>query len=180
MLQTVFVIKIFWEQSHTHSFVAGELSSCNRGLQNLKYLLSGFWPKKFAMSWFSLQNTRNCKHVYQLTMSLWFFQVKVNIIGEVVDQGSTNLKIDHTGFSPHAAIYSTRPDVKCVIHVHTLATAAVSHWRDSDPGKCIFSCLSFPDALHFAIWNHFQSINALHIQKVKSPFGLNATVLGNN
>lgn len=52
--------------------------------------------------------------------------MKVNIIGEVVDQGSTNLKIDHTGFSPHAAIYSTRPDVKCVIHVHTLAAAAVS------------------------------------------------------
>lgn len=44
----------------------------------------------------------------------------------MVDQGSTNLKIDHTGFSPHAAIYSTRPDVKCVIHIHTLATAAVS------------------------------------------------------
>uniref|UniRef100_A0A494B9K4 Adducin 3 n=1 Tax=Mus musculus TaxID=10090 RepID=A0A494B9K4_MOUSE len=56
-------------------------------------------------------------------------KVKVNIIGEVVDQGSTDLKIDHTGFSPHAAIYSTRPDVKCVIHIHTLATAAVSSMK---------------------------------------------------
>jgi adducin len=68
--------------------------------------------------------------------------VKVNIIGEVVDQGSTNLKIDHTGFSPHAAIYSTRPDVKCVIHIHTLATAAVSQRRaktNNDSGKCIVS-----------------------------------------
>uniref|UniRef100_A0A8C0XBT6 Class II aldolase/adducin N-terminal domain-containing protein n=1 Tax=Castor canadensis TaxID=51338 RepID=A0A8C0XBT6_CASCN len=58
-----------------------------------------------------------------------YISVKVNIIGEVVDQGSTNLKIDHTGFSPHAAIYSTRPDVKCVIHIHTLATAAVSSMK---------------------------------------------------
>lgn len=48
------------------------------------------------------------------------------MIGDVVDQGSTELGIDHFGFSPHAAIYSMRPDVRCVIHVHTPATAAVS------------------------------------------------------
>lgn len=50
----------------------------------------------------------------------------MNIIGEVVDQGSTNLGIDVFGFAPHAAIYSMRPDVRCVIHIHTPATAAVS------------------------------------------------------
>ncbi|KAL7990620.1 hypothetical protein Chor_014050 [Crotalus horridus] len=55
--------------------------------------------------------------------------VKVNIIGDVVDQGSTNLQIDTTGFSPHAAIYSMRPDVRCVIHIHTPATAAVSSMK---------------------------------------------------
>lgn len=48
------------------------------------------------------------------------------MIGDVVDQGSTELGIDHFGFSPHAAIYSMRPDVKCIIHIHTPATAAVS------------------------------------------------------
>lgn len=53
-------------------------------------------------------------------------QVKVNIIGEVIEQGSTNLRMDPAGFSPHAAIYSIRPDIRCVIHVHTPATAAVS------------------------------------------------------
>ncbi|XP_044153706.1 gamma-adducin isoform X1 [Bufo gargarizans] len=52
--------------------------------------------------------------------------VKLNIVGDVVDQGATNLRIDPSGFSPHAAIYSTRPDVRCVIHIHTPATAAVS------------------------------------------------------
>ncbi|XP_069610366.1 gamma-adducin isoform X4 [Ranitomeya imitator] len=55
--------------------------------------------------------------------------VKLNIIGEVVDQGTTNLRVDPSGFSPHAAIYSTRPDVRCVIHIHTPATAAVSSMK---------------------------------------------------
>ncbi|KAM8924700.1 gamma-adducin [Pelodytes ibericus] len=55
--------------------------------------------------------------------------VKLNIIGEVVDQGTTNLRIDPSGFSPHAAIYATRPDVRCVIHIHTPATAAVSSMK---------------------------------------------------
>lgn len=47
------------------------------------------------------------------------------MIGEVVDQGTTDLGIDHFGFAPHAAIYSMRPDVRCIIHLHTPATAAV-------------------------------------------------------
>ncbi|XP_077462506.1 gamma-adducin-like isoform X2 [Stigmatopora argus] len=55
--------------------------------------------------------------------------MKVNIIGEVIDQGCTNLSIDTPGFSPHAAIYSMRPDTRCIIHVHTPATAAVSSMK---------------------------------------------------
>lgn len=49
----------------------------------------------------------------------------MNIIGEVVDQGATDMGIDHFGFAPHAAIYSMRPDVRCIVHIHTPATAAV-------------------------------------------------------
>lgn len=52
--------------------------------------------------------------------------MKVNIIGEVVDQGSTDLGIDQFGFAPHSAIYSMRPDVRCIIHAHTAVTVAVS------------------------------------------------------
>ncbi|XP_034045066.1 adducin 3 (gamma) a isoform X2 [Thalassophryne amazonica] len=52
--------------------------------------------------------------------------VKINLIGNVIDQGSTNLRVDPAGFSPHAAIYSMRPDIRCIIHLHTPATAAVS------------------------------------------------------
>uniref|UniRef100_A0A673Z859 Adducin 3 (gamma) b n=1 Tax=Salmo trutta TaxID=8032 RepID=A0A673Z859_SALTR len=55
--------------------------------------------------------------------------VKVNMIGDVVDQGSTYLEVDHFGFSPHSAIYSMRPDIRCIIHIHTSATAAVSSMK---------------------------------------------------
>lgn len=53
-------------------------------------------------------------------------QVKVNILGEVIQQGTTSLTVDPSGFSPHGAIYSVRPDVRCIVHLHTPATAAVS------------------------------------------------------
>ncbi|XP_047448263.1 beta-adducin isoform X2 [Mugil cephalus] len=52
--------------------------------------------------------------------------VKVNILGEVVEKGSTNLGVDTEKFSLHSAIYSARPDVRCLLHLHTPSTAAVS------------------------------------------------------
>ncbi|XP_052317703.1 beta-adducin-like isoform X2 [Oncorhynchus keta] len=51
---------------------------------------------------------------------------KVNILGEVVERGSTTLGVDLDSFSLHSAIYSTRPDVRCLVHLHTPAIAAVS------------------------------------------------------
>uniref|UniRef100_A0A1W7RJP4 Alpha-adducin n=1 Tax=Agkistrodon contortrix contortrix TaxID=8713 RepID=A0A1W7RJP4_AGKCO len=52
--------------------------------------------------------------------------VKVNFQGEVIDRGSTNLGINPAGFTLHSAIYAARPDVKCIVHIHTPAGAAVS------------------------------------------------------
>ncbi|XP_044189158.1 alpha-adducin isoform X3 [Thunnus albacares] len=52
--------------------------------------------------------------------------VKINLQGEVVDRGSTNLGVNQAGFTLHSAIYAARPDVKCIVHVHTSAGAAVS------------------------------------------------------
>uniref|UniRef100_A0A665WYC0 Adducin 2 (beta) n=1 Tax=Echeneis naucrates TaxID=173247 RepID=A0A665WYC0_ECHNA len=52
--------------------------------------------------------------------------VKVNILGEMVEKGSTNLGVDAEKFNLHSAIYSARPDVRCLLHLHTPATAAVS------------------------------------------------------
>uniref|UniRef100_A0A1A8HNX2 Alpha-adducin n=1 Tax=Nothobranchius korthausae TaxID=1143690 RepID=A0A1A8HNX2_9TELE len=52
--------------------------------------------------------------------------VKINLEGEIVDRGSTNLGVNQAGFTLHSAIYAARPDVKCVVHIHTAAGAAVS------------------------------------------------------
>ncbi|XP_058270847.1 alpha-adducin isoform X6 [Hemibagrus wyckioides] len=52
--------------------------------------------------------------------------VKINLQGEIVDRGSTNLGVNQAGFTLHSAIYSARPDVKCIVHIHTPAGAAVS------------------------------------------------------
>ncbi|KAM6440084.1 alpha-adducin isoform 4-T5 [Liasis olivaceus] len=52
--------------------------------------------------------------------------VKVNFQGDVVDRGSTNLGVNPAGFTLHSAIYAARPDVKCIVHIHTPAGAAVS------------------------------------------------------
>ncbi|XP_053125343.1 beta-adducin [Hemicordylus capensis] len=52
--------------------------------------------------------------------------IKVNVLGEVVEQGSTSFPVDARGFSLHSAIYAARPDVRCIIHLHTPAMAAVS------------------------------------------------------
>ncbi|CAH2274696.1 beta-adducin isoform X1 [Pelobates cultripes] len=52
--------------------------------------------------------------------------VKVNILGEMVETGSTNFEVDTYDFSLHSAIYSARPDVRCIIQLHTAATTAVS------------------------------------------------------
>ncbi|XP_012579517.1 PREDICTED: alpha-adducin [Condylura cristata] len=55
--------------------------------------------------------------------------VKVNLQGDVVDRGSTNLGVNQAGFTLHSAIYAARPDAKCVVHIHTPAGAAVSAMR---------------------------------------------------
>ncbi|XP_078250231.1 alpha-adducin isoform X6 [Pogona vitticeps] len=52
--------------------------------------------------------------------------VKINIQGDVVDRGSTNLGVNQAGFTLHSAIYAARPDIKCIVHIHTPAGAAVS------------------------------------------------------
>lgn len=51
--------------------------------------------------------------------------MKIDFEGEIVDRGSTNLGVNKAGFTLHSAIYDSRPDVKCIVHIHTAAGAAV-------------------------------------------------------
>jgi len=52
--------------------------------------------------------------------------VKVNMQGEVVEEGTTNFGVNQAGFMLHSAIHAARPDVKCIIHLHTPNIVAVS------------------------------------------------------
>ncbi|XP_036380708.1 adducin 3 (gamma) a isoform X2 [Megalops cyprinoides] len=104
-------------------------------LASLYRLVDLFSWAHLASSYITVRVSKEQDHILIIPRGLSFAEataanlVKVNIIGEVVDQGSTNLRIDHSGFSPHAAIYSMRPDVRCIIHIHTPATAAVSSMK---------------------------------------------------
>merc|ERR1719308_745345 len=52
--------------------------------------------------------------------------VKVNMQGDVVEEGTTNFGVNQAGFMLHSAIHAARPDVKCIIHLHTPNIVAVS------------------------------------------------------
>ncbi|KAM9819044.1 adducin 3 (gamma) a isoform X2 [Syngnathus typhle] len=118
----------------TSAMVKGEkLTRCK--LASLYRLVDLFNWAHFASSYITARISKEQDHILIIPRGLSFAEasasnlLKVNIIGEVIEQGSTNLSIDSAGFSPHAAIYSIRPDTRCVIHVHTPATAAVSSMK---------------------------------------------------
>lgn len=52
--------------------------------------------------------------------------VKVDMRGDILDLGSTTLGANKTGFSLHSAIYASRPDVKCIIHVRSTSAVSIS------------------------------------------------------
>lgn len=116
------------------SFTKGERQNRCR-LASLYRLVDLFSWARFTSSYITLRVSKEQDHVLISPRGLSFSEVtaanlvKVNIIGDVVDQGSTDLSIDRFGFGPHAAIYSMRPDVRCIIHLHTPATAAVSSMK---------------------------------------------------
>lgn len=51
--------------------------------------------------------------------------VRVNNEGVILDPGSTRLGVNRPGVEIHSAIYGARRDVKCIMHLHTVAGAAV-------------------------------------------------------
>ncbi|XP_027862946.1 gamma-adducin-like [Xiphophorus couchianus] len=116
------------------SFAKGEKQSRCK-LATLYRLVDLFSWARFTSSYITVRVSKEQDHVLISPRGLSFTEVtaanlvKVNIVGDVVDQGSTDLGPDHFGFAPHAAIYSMRPDVKCIIHIHTSATAAVSSMK---------------------------------------------------
>jgi len=55
--------------------------------------------------------------------------VKVNMQGEVEEEGTTNFGVNQAGFLLHSALHQARPDVKCIIHLHTPNIVAISSMK---------------------------------------------------
>uniref|UniRef100_A0A3B3ZFL9 Class II aldolase/adducin N-terminal domain-containing protein n=1 Tax=Periophthalmus magnuspinnatus TaxID=409849 RepID=A0A3B3ZFL9_9GOBI len=119
-----------------------DLSSMVKGEKQVRCKLASVYRLVDLFSWAHLANSyitarvsKEQDHILIIPRGISYAEasasnlVKVNIIGNVIDQGSTNLRIDRSGLSPHAAIYSMRPDIRCVVHVHSPATAAVSSMK---------------------------------------------------
>nr|MBE5726028.1 hu li tai shao [Cucujiformia] len=52
--------------------------------------------------------------------------IKVDMQANVVEQGTTNFSVNISAFSLHGAIHAARPDIKCIIHLHTPSVVAIS------------------------------------------------------
>ncbi|KAM9810411.1 beta-adducin isoform 3-T3 [Neosynchiropus ocellatus] len=120
-----------WEPG---SMVKGErLMRCK--LASVHRLFDLFGWAQMSHSCLTLRVSKEQEHFLVLPDGLSYSEVsgsnlvKVNILGEVVEKGSTNLRVDTEKFSLHSAIYSARPDVRCLFHLHTPATAAVSSMK---------------------------------------------------
>jgi len=52
--------------------------------------------------------------------------VKVNLQGDIVEDGTTNFMVHKDGFDLHSAIHAARPEIECIIHLRTQNVVAVS------------------------------------------------------
>lgn len=52
--------------------------------------------------------------------------IKVDLQGDMLDQGSTALGINQAGVVLHTTVHKARPDIRCVIHLHTPIVVAVT------------------------------------------------------
>ncbi|XP_072546279.1 adducin 3 (gamma) b isoform X1 [Salminus brasiliensis] len=104
-------------------------------LASLYRLLDLYGYTHFTNAYVTVRVCREQDHVLILPQGLSFSEataaslMKVNLIGQVVEHGSIELAVDDAAFKLHAAVYSARPDAKCVIHTHTPATAAISSMK---------------------------------------------------
>ncbi|XP_022237807.1 protein hu-li tai shao-like isoform X2 [Limulus polyphemus] len=52
--------------------------------------------------------------------------LKVDMQGNVIDQGSSSFNFNRAGFMLHSAIHAARPDIRAIIHIHYPPCVAVS------------------------------------------------------
>lgn len=137
-------------------------------------LLDLYGHNQFPNTYITLRVSKEQDHILILPKGLSFLEataaslVKVNLIGEVVDQGSTAQPVDISGFKPHAAVYCARPDAKCVIHTYTPTTAAVSSM------KCgilpiSHEALLLGEVSYFSYYGDLDDQERMELQKALGP-----------
>nr|NVI74649.1 hu li tai shao [Cucujiformia] len=52
--------------------------------------------------------------------------IKVDMQANVIEQGTTNFSVNISAFSLHGAVHAARPDIKCIVHIHTPSVVAIS------------------------------------------------------
>ncbi|XP_014205020.1 uncharacterized protein LOC106636964 isoform X3 [Copidosoma floridanum] len=57
--------------------------------------------------------------------------VKVDMQGNVVEQGTTNFGVHMADYQLHSTIHAARPDIKCIIHIATPSVTAISSLKCS-------------------------------------------------
>lgn len=76
--------------------------------------------------------------------------------GDVIEKGTTTLGINRAGFTLHSAIHQARPDLKCVIHLHTPAAVAVSP-RPVSVDSVFDQCCTGNDFKSIVNWHWYMS-----------------------
>ena len=69
--------------------------------------------------------------------------VRVGRDGAILDGGSTSLGVDISGLLLHSALYGARRDVHCIMHLHTVAGAAVGKMHIMEAVSLVQSCWLF-------------------------------------
>uniref|UniRef100_A0A8C5EVV5 Class II aldolase/adducin N-terminal domain-containing protein n=1 Tax=Gouania willdenowi TaxID=441366 RepID=A0A8C5EVV5_GOUWI len=102
--------------------------SYDKGEKLLRCKLAAFYRLADLFGWSELIYNHLTHHRFLCSKFglIFLVSVKIDLRGEIVDRGSTNLGVNQAGFTLHSAIYAARPDVKCIVHIHTAAGAAVS------------------------------------------------------
>ncbi|XP_076812159.1 alpha-adducin-like isoform X1 [Clavelina lepadiformis] len=125
--------------SPINDLTGADTSMCSKGEKLLRCKLAALYRIVDLFGWSStiynhitVRVNQEQEHFLIHPFGLLYHEVsaskllKVNMQGEVVDSGSTTLGFNLSGYTLHSAIHAARPDVHCVIHVHTTDAIAIS------------------------------------------------------
>uniref|UniRef100_A0A914GXT1 Class II aldolase/adducin N-terminal domain-containing protein n=1 Tax=Globodera rostochiensis TaxID=31243 RepID=A0A914GXT1_GLORO len=116
-----------------------DLFHWSQGIYNhITLRLSGANPPEFLINPFGLL-------YHEITASSL---IKLNLKGKVLDQGSTHLGVNQAAYVLHSAIHEARPDVHCVLHLHTAVVAAVGSMKCGLLPLCQEAMIIGPVAYH--------------------------------